>query len=218
MIGELVPYPLEDPVKMPNFYGLLEPESYEMLLEGHRFGLKFEDLEIKKLLEKFDKPLALIKQIVSEKCIYSFHLDTPTFDSDLYPPNITQLSLKMSRFNWIVKGEVTAFDVKTRIVEFECKNESFQKNVADGKRFNIEFWPNRINFIINLNTINCLINSRKADYFWRFQPPSEVQKPKTEIVIADFEWIEKRVADNEEQKSAIHKIINCTSGPVPLYI
>jgi helicase MOV-10 len=64
-----------------------------------------------------------------------------------------------------------------------------------------------------------LIEEKKmVGYLEDFKNPPEKQQEKPKTEIENFEWFNKNVVNNEEQKIAIKNIVNCTAHPYPYIV
>lgn len=83
----------------------------------------------------------------------------------------------------------------------------------------IRFVPNRITIRASINALLLIQQKKLTKYFENFEaapPKTNMLKFKGEIFQEnDFEWCNKNIETNDEQKIAIKNIVNCTAFPYP---
>ena len=112
-------------------------------------------------------------------------------------------------------GQMT-FQRKTNVQTNGIFNEP-KKGIDLKMAYGIRFVPNHITHRACLQALDMIEKNGLQHFFDDFQEPTRCVK-RTGKKFDDFEWFNPQIGTNEEQKTAIKNIVNCTAFPFPYVV
>ncbi|CRK91068.1 CLUMA_CG004756, isoform A [Clunio marinus] len=85
-------------------------------------------------------------------------------------------------------------------------------------KYCLRFIPNRITYRACFQAIETIGVHGLSDYFNDFEYSGFDKYRVKDNIIEDFSWFNKQIETNEEQKTAIKNIVNCTAYPFPYVV
>ena len=145
------------------------------------------------------------------------------------PPNFEEMSLCLVPMGKYVEGMFNTEDdsIFAQVEKVQNNRIYFQKKFPPTRitqtidlnsEYLVRFVPNRITYracFQALDSINLMLLTR---YFDAFDDEPVNCKRNNGQIIEDFEWLNKKIETNEEQKSAVKNIVNCTAYPFPYVV
>ena len=195
-------------------------ENTSNLYQMFDLALQIDDLECEKDLQKHEVSGVFISEEDNnfgnpELSSYSVPSTAEILNEN---PRDYQLCLTaMNHFDPEYNRDFNSIFVN--IEEFKDGKIYFERKRAlknfDGKSYHLKFIPNRY------PTRACLfavkkVNQKISPYFGNFEGfQFAVNRRIRQFPLEDFEWKNKDVVTNEEQKQAIRQIVNCSAYPSP---
>lgn len=187
-----------------------------------KYALNIEDLSTQDELKAFT-----LRNVVLEGVMmyYSFPVK-----KNLLPPNFEEMSLCLVPMDKYVEDKINLEDdcIFAQVDKVENGRIYFNKKFPvvrevarvldlDIKYF-IRFIPNRITYRACFQALDCVDRYRLGGFFDSFDEEPVNSSKNNGIEIHEFEWYNKQIATNEEQKTAIMNIVNCTAYPFPYVV
>lgn len=187
-----------------------------------KYALNIEDLSSQDELKAFTLKDVKLDGRMSN---YSFPITR-----DKHPPNSEEMSLCLVPMSKYVEDKINFEDdcIFAQIERFEANRVHFQKkfpvvrNVARtidlNQRYFVRFIPNRITYRACFQALDSIRLHRLHRFFDDFEDVPDKCHHYIGEQVEDFEWMNKQIATNEEQMTAIKNIVNCTAYPFPYVV
>jgi hypothetical protein len=169
----------------------------------------------------------------SSKCIYTYRFKVDDFALPenvretflLFIPmaNDTERSQKLLNKETFGKGFIKriykAEGVKTYI-EFTQASTPYTTSLCTMTSYEARFLPNDVTYQACLKALSSIRDKGLEEYFNDFDSIPRMTTIDRDITFKDdeFIWFNSKIINNEEQKTAIKNIVNCTSYPHPYCI
>ena len=139
------------------------------------------------------------------------------------PPNIDKLSLCIFPMTSHVEGKLNCaeqcffaqiedYDEKTEILRFKAPKDQFSTTSC------VRFVQNRITYRACFQAHDMIKENGLQNFFDDFQDEPTLCVKRTGKKFDNFEWFNPQIGTNEEQKTAIKNIVNCTAFPFPYVV
>lgn len=190
-----------------------------------KYALNIEDLSSQDELKEYALRDIRINAIMNT---YSFNVR-----ENKLPPNFMEMSLCIVPMTRYVEGQINyeADCIFTQIEKYENGQISFERRTnparADVRReinardsYFVRFVPNRITYRACFQALDMINQHLLQRFFDDFEDePVNCDRERDRARHFDhFEWFNEQIVANEEQKSAIENIVNCTAFPFPYIV
>lgn len=187
-----------------------------------KYALNIEDLSSQDQVKAFTLTNVKLRGIMEN---YSFPCPKKRV------PRFEEMSLCLVPMNKYVEGKFNNEEdsifapldgVNDNEIEFTKKfpmiRGGIQKTIDLKSRYAVRFVPNRITYRACFQALDSIRKNALTNYFENFEDPPEVVQKNNGKKVENFEWFNKKIETNEEQKTAIMNIVNCTAYPFPYVV
>jgi AAA domain len=187
-----------------------------------KYALNIEDLSTQDELKAFTLKNVHLDGVMTN---YSF-----PFKKNQLPPNFEEMSLCLVPMEKYVEDKINIEEdsIFAQVEKVENNRIFFEKKfppirgvsrVIDlNQRYFIRFIPNRITYRACFQALDSVSQHLLSSYFDDFDDEPVNSKKNNGEPIHQFEWYNMQIATNEEQKTAIMNIVNCTAYPFPYVV
>lgn len=198
-------------------------------IDGLKTALHIEDLTQQDALKQYT--LINVKLEKGKRGSFKFHVDREKLSESIEETSLCLIPMeKFSIEKFVFNKEDDCIFVfidkfKGNTIEFKCKKGKVwkEKNIISlDVLYAIRFVPNRISIRAGINALNTILQKNLTKYFELFEEipirTMVTKYPSKFYYNSDFDWYNKNIESNYEQKLAIKNIVNCTAYPFPYCI
>ena len=106
-----------------------------------------------------------------------------------------------------------------KYIIINAKNQTIPENAItiSNSLYDIDFFPNRMTCRTAQRAIEIIENHQLENYFKNFELPNSTKRfiRDSDLEFDNFNWENKKIANNNEQEQAIRNIVNQTAFPSP---
>lgn len=196
-----------------------------MLTSTHiiKYALNIEDLSSQDELKAYTLKNVWLDGVMTN---YSFPIQ-----KNQIPPNVEEMSLCLVPMKKYIEGMfnteedsifVTVDKVEDDKILFTKKfppnRFSIIRTIDLDIDYVVRFVPNRITYRACFQALDSINQKCLTRYFDTFEDEPAASQKNNGQKIENFEWYNEKIETNEEQKSAVMNIVNCTAYPFPYVV